>query len=679
MMSTSDDDALTGLYTQRQDILKQLAEVDAKIKSLEGQMADKEKGRKWRSAEDGAAVQDNDVLSEKASVLVAKSMQDANGLREAQKAVMVCATAAAAPASASNNAEEGAAHEPDCADSSDDTQNDVAHFRASLVREAFAHCTDLSMDPNGSEFLQNLCGILRSDHVASECAPGGSASEVAQLVLSFGANFHAVCCSTNGARVTQRIVDALTSIGEFLVVSRAVSSRVVELAKDINGNHTLSKLITSARFKSLEEDLRTEEATAAVQEIYRNIFQSLSDNCVETCKNRQGCCIIQKCLQWSPEPFYEQILSTVLTGTLRLVQDPFANYVVQFILDQQGELKKRAGCENTNYTNQIIRQMLHHVADLSCNKFSSNVVEKCLKLSSTDVRQLLVDELTDPQVLPKLLTDSYANYVIQTAIVTASDDGQFAQIREAITPLQNLLKNSPYGVKIEAKLSRRSRENPRRPKKRDSGHGHSHGHGPSQHQQLRNPHTHQQQSHEGGAKGGGMALHTGGNLYSGLNNPNGDYMGSRFPAVSFGNTDIGINKNNSNQGAGANGGGFNVNGSNATVNRGGSYFPMGGVTVQGNANDSTSSSLNPQLFGGVPTSVQMVASNGGMGQQMTFTNIQSPMTNVFQQQQMVSSVPFMLGGAQQSMMGLQGPQQPQGQFSVNMINSNGMPQQQQDF
>uniref|UniRef100_A0A146MDK8 Pumilio domain-containing protein C6G9.14 n=1 Tax=Lygus hesperus TaxID=30085 RepID=A0A146MDK8_LYGHE len=149
----------------------------------------------------------------------------------------------------------------------------------------------------------------------------------------------------------------------------------------------------------------------------------------------------------------------VLQNTLKLVQDPFGNYVVQFILDRQQEAntQKTDNGDGAVYTNKIITQMLHHVADLSCNKFSSNVIEKCLKTSLPHVRKLLVDELTDPKTIPKLLTDNFANYVIQTAIVMASDDVQFAQLRDAILPLQSLLKNSPYGVKIESKLSRRHR------------------------------------------------------------------------------------------------------------------------------------------------------------------------------------------------------------------------------
>lgn len=51
---------------------------------------------------------------------------------------------------------------------------------------------------------------------------------------------------------------------------------------------------------------------------------------------------------------------------LPLVQDPFGNYVVQYVLDL-GDI---------NYTDTLVRCFLEHVCDLSVQKFSSNVIEK---------------------------------------------------------------------------------------------------------------------------------------------------------------------------------------------------------------------------------------------------------------------------------------------------------------
>lgn len=55
-------------------------------------------------------------------------------------------------------------------------------------------------------------------------------------------------------------------------------------------------------------------------------------------------------------------------------------------------------------------------AFLAMQKFSSNVVEKCLKLGVEEHRARLVRELTASPRLGQLLQDQYANYVIQSAL-----------------------------------------------------------------------------------------------------------------------------------------------------------------------------------------------------------------------------------------------------------------------
>jgi hypothetical protein len=49
-----------------------------------------------------------------------------------------------------------------------------------------------------------------------------------------------------------------------------------------------------------------------------------------------------------------------------LVQDPFGNYVVQYVLD----------LGDAQFSDQLIRQFIGHVGALSVQKFSSNVMEK---------------------------------------------------------------------------------------------------------------------------------------------------------------------------------------------------------------------------------------------------------------------------------------------------------------
>lgn len=81
-------------------------------------------------------------------------------------------------------------------------------------------------------------------------------------------------------------------------------------------------------------------------------------------------------------------------------QDSFGNYCVQYVLEL-GQREASAG---------IMRTLAGHVAELSMQKFSSNVVEKCLKLGGLDSdRDAVVRELAGSPLLGRLLQDSYGN------------------------------------------------------------------------------------------------------------------------------------------------------------------------------------------------------------------------------------------------------------------------------
>lgn len=61
-----------------------------------------------------------------------------------------------------------------------------------------------------------------------------------------------------------------------------------------------------------------------------------------------------------------QLVSEIINCSLQLVQDPFGNYVVQYVLE----------LPIPNVAKGIATQIHGHIAELSMQKFSSNVMEK---------------------------------------------------------------------------------------------------------------------------------------------------------------------------------------------------------------------------------------------------------------------------------------------------------------
>ena len=77
--------------------------------------------------------------------------------------------------------------------------------------------------------------------------------------------------------------------------------------------------------------------------------------------------------------------------------------------------------ENPSASTKLMSQLKGNFVNLSTQKFSSHVVEKCLK-HVVDCRSRIVRELLSAPHFEQLLQDPYANYVIQSALAYTKVD-----------------------------------------------------------------------------------------------------------------------------------------------------------------------------------------------------------------------------------------------------------------
>jgi len=101
----------------------------------------------------------------------------------------------------------------------------------------------------------------------------------------------------------------------------------------------------------------------------------------------------------------------------------------------------------------LLKKFFGSIDTLSINKFSSNVIEQCLRLAPFKSRNAMIEEILLTDKLEQILQDSYGNYVIQTAI-NECDAKQFSKFTDLIKPLMSSIRNTPFGKKIEAKLQK---------------------------------------------------------------------------------------------------------------------------------------------------------------------------------------------------------------------------------
>ncbi|GKF42400.1 pumilio homolog 2-like protein, partial [Tanacetum coccineum] len=127
--------------------------------------------------------------------------------------------------------------------------------------------------------------------------------------------------------------------------------------------------------------------------------------------------VIQKCIECVPEEHIQFINTTFFDQVVTLLTHPYGCRVIQRVLEHCEDLKTQRkvmneilACANSyswliyleqhvlehgnpNERSIIIQELIGKIVQMSQQKFTSNVVEKCLTFGDASERQLLVNEM----------------------------------------------------------------------------------------------------------------------------------------------------------------------------------------------------------------------------------------------------------------------------------------------
>ncbi|TPX50553.1 hypothetical protein SeLEV6574_g00860 [Synchytrium endobioticum] len=232
-----------------------------------------------------------------------------------------------------------------------------------------------------------------------------------------------ISMNSHGTRAVQKLLDVLGNPDQIRKVVLALSTNVVALMKDLNGNHVIQKCLSRMSPENTQF-----------------IYNAATENCVDVATHRHGCCVLQRCIDSASEPQKVQLVNEISRNALVLVQNEFANYVVQYVLEKA-----------PSHVNVVSQQLLGNVFPLSSNKYSSNVIEKCIKLADAEAREAMIAEILYPEKLEHLVSHPIGNYCVQTALDFA-EMKQRHQLFELLQPLLPSLRNSTCGKRIQSKL-----------------------------------------------------------------------------------------------------------------------------------------------------------------------------------------------------------------------------------
>uniref|UniRef100_A0A7S3KX64 PUM-HD domain-containing protein n=1 Tax=Amphora coffeiformis TaxID=265554 RepID=A0A7S3KX64_9STRA len=309
-----------------------------------------------------------------------------------------------------------------------------------ILQEGLPFWGEAMVDPFGNYLFQKIL-----EKVTPE--------ERIMLVKSVSTRLVNASLNLHGTRSVQKIVElcamdqqneADTSSADeetaAEILTKALAPAAARLCIDSHGNHVIQRIILKLGPKYSDF-----------------VFDAVAASVGDVARHRHGCCVIQRCLDSSPSEARSHLVRRIVDKSLELMQDAYGNYVVQYVLDVCSDDDVHAVCES----------VVGKVNLLAIQKFSSNVMEKCLERCTERVKEQYMAEISNAERIRELMMDPFGNYVVQRALSVATH-AQAVRLVEAMKPhliatqtggpngqRNGGVRNTAGGRRIIAKICRR--------------------------------------------------------------------------------------------------------------------------------------------------------------------------------------------------------------------------------
>lgn len=283
-----------------------------------------------------------------------------------------------------------------------------------IFNATYKYSTNLMLDSFGNYLIQKIM-------------VSASNSQLSLILIEITPNIESIAINLHGTRALQKLISCLNTPNHHDLISIAIAPTIVNLIHDLNGNHVIQKLISHYNNTELEF-----------------LVELIMKNLIPIASHKHGCCVLQKLMNKCSTYQIQRINHKILKNSVYLMKDQFGNYVIQYLIS----------LDIDSVNSSLLYIVSNELVSLSCGKFSSNVVEKCLKLNPSNLANTihpLVATLINIQVLMALIKDQYGNYVVQTALDIADMPVKLV-MAELIKPILPNIKFSNYGKRIYNKV-----------------------------------------------------------------------------------------------------------------------------------------------------------------------------------------------------------------------------------
>jgi hypothetical protein len=255
------------------------------------------------------------------------------------------------------------------------TPPEIIHLIYSEISSQINH---LLLDPYANYFIIKLFFILDN-------------SDKLNFLTQITKNITNLCINKISTYPIQCIIEHITTKQTQELIINSVKNHLMKITLDIYGTHVLEKVLDNYDY-----------------ELIQPISKFIVDNFLFLANNANGLCIVKKAIVIEyKKNYFDKIKKLSEENALMLIQNPFGNYALQCLIDNW-DIKD---------LDEILKNFIGKCSVLSIQKYSSNVIEKCIEKSPEFLKAFLNECTTNNYFgIGVLMQNSFGNYVIQTVL-----------------------------------------------------------------------------------------------------------------------------------------------------------------------------------------------------------------------------------------------------------------------
>ena len=253
------------------------------------------------------------------------------------------------------------------------------------------------------------------------------------IFLEIKDQLYSICVHNYGTRVIQKTLEKLEN-GNYSkmeteklnsVFQNLIEKHLYDLCCDKNGNHVYQKLLRIFPKENNKNNFLFDELIKISYEV--SIIQ-------------QGATLLGVAFDQGNEEQKQKLCEAIVERIGDLIIDKYGNYTIQTVFKLYNE----------KINEKIFKYIDDNLLRLSKEKFSSNVIDKCI-VKDYDKSYKFIQSIIQKNVIKDIIIDQYGNYIVQKAL-SVSDDDTVEKIMEQVKPMVGELQKTNIGKKIYEKL-----------------------------------------------------------------------------------------------------------------------------------------------------------------------------------------------------------------------------------